>query len=147
MTKSSPMSSRLSARNQRDAQKALLWSGPVVLLQFVLFLVIGVGLAAFYRAQPPAVPFKFKEAPPGVVGIRVEPGRLPDRHQAEEITQLEGDKGAEHQVEKAKRDDGLDGANLEDGFQVEIGAVLKAAARPWPAKELFEQAKRHPTND
>jgi Na+/proline symporter len=47
----------LSARSQRDAQKALLWSGPVVLLQFALFLAIGLGLAAFYQAQPPAQPF------------------------------------------------------------------------------------------
>jgi SSS family transporter len=47
----------LSARSQRDAQKALLWSGPVVLLQFALFLAIGLGLAAFYQAHPPAQPF------------------------------------------------------------------------------------------
>jgi Na+/proline symporter len=47
----------LSARSQRDAQKALLWSGPLVLLQFALFLAIGLGLSAFYRAHPPAQPF------------------------------------------------------------------------------------------
>jgi SSS family transporter len=47
----------LSARSQRDAQKALLWSGPVVLTQFALFLVIGLGLSAFYAAHPPAAAF------------------------------------------------------------------------------------------
>ncbi|MCC7398413.1 MAG: sodium:solute symporter [Planctomycetes bacterium] len=69
----------LSARSLSDARKALLWSGPVVLLQFVLFLVIGVGLAAFYRAQPPAVPFVSNDRafadfivhhlPTGLIGI------------------------------------------------------------------------------
>jgi solute:Na+ symporter, SSS family len=47
----------LSARSQRDAQKALLWSGPIVLVQFVFFLLLGLGLSAFYAAHPPAVPF------------------------------------------------------------------------------------------
>ena len=48
----------LSARNQRDAQLALLWSGPVVLLQFALFLGIGLALSQFYAAHPPAEPFQ-----------------------------------------------------------------------------------------
>ena len=47
----------LSARSQGDAQKALLWSGPLVLLQFALFLAIGLGLSAFYAAHPPSEPF------------------------------------------------------------------------------------------
>ncbi|MCA8964578.1 MAG: sodium:solute symporter [Planctomycetes bacterium] len=47
----------LSARSQRDAQKALLWSGPIVLVQFAFFLLLGLGLAAFYAANPPATPF------------------------------------------------------------------------------------------
>jgi Na+/proline symporter len=47
----------LSARSLRDAQKALLWSGPLVFAQFALFLAIGHGLAAFYAANPPAQPF------------------------------------------------------------------------------------------
>lgn len=69
----------LSARSLGDAKKALLWSGPVVLLQFALFLVIGVGLAAFYRAHPPATPFQgndrafadfiVHQLPVGLVGI------------------------------------------------------------------------------
>ena len=39
----------LSARNQRDASLALGISGFIVLLQFALFLLIGVGLAATVR--------------------------------------------------------------------------------------------------
>jgi solute:Na+ symporter, SSS family len=69
----------LSARSQRDAQKALLWSGPLVLSQFALFLAIGLGLAAFYRQTPPATPFArgdqvfadfiVHHLPTGLVGI------------------------------------------------------------------------------
>lgn len=39
----------LCARNRRDASLALIASGFVVLLQFALFLTVGVGLAVFYR--------------------------------------------------------------------------------------------------
>jgi SSS family transporter len=42
----------LCARNLRDARKALAWSGPVVLLQFAFFLVVGVALYAFYQQNP-----------------------------------------------------------------------------------------------
>jgi solute:Na+ symporter, SSS family len=45
----------LCARSQRDAGRALLLSGFVVLLQFTLFLLLGVALAAFYhRFEPPS---------------------------------------------------------------------------------------------
>ena len=47
----------LAARNRRQSQGALLASGVVVLLQFSLFLVVGVVLYAFYQHFPPAVPF------------------------------------------------------------------------------------------
>jgi solute:Na+ symporter, SSS family len=47
----------LSARSLRDAQKALLWSGPLVMAQFALFLAIGLGLSAFYTAHPPVNTF------------------------------------------------------------------------------------------
>lgn len=47
----------LCARNQRDASLALGLSGPVVLLQFAFFLLIGTALYAFYLQNPPAVPF------------------------------------------------------------------------------------------
>jgi SSS family transporter len=47
----------LAARNRRQSQGALLASGIVVLLQFTLFLIVGVVLYAFYEHFPPLVPF------------------------------------------------------------------------------------------
>ena len=47
----------LCARSLRDAQRALVLSGFVVLLQFALFLGIGLLLWVFYRERPPAAPF------------------------------------------------------------------------------------------
>ncbi len=44
-------------RSERQAAKALLLSGLVVLMQFVLFLLLGAALASFYVQQPPAEPF------------------------------------------------------------------------------------------
>lgn len=41
----------LTTRNITDSQKALVWSGVVVALQFTLFLGIGLLLYAFYDAQ------------------------------------------------------------------------------------------------
>lgn len=48
----------LSARNERQAQMALLSSGVAVFFQFSMFLVIGVMLFAFYKLFPPSVSFK-----------------------------------------------------------------------------------------
>jgi Na+/proline symporter len=45
----------LTARSQQGAAVALVASGVVVCLQFVLFLAIGVGLAAFFQAYPEEV--------------------------------------------------------------------------------------------
>lgn len=69
----------LAARSQRDAARALLLSGPVVLLQFAFFLILGIALSAFYAANPPAVPFTKSDdvfadfivhhLPIGVVGV------------------------------------------------------------------------------
>jgi SSS family transporter len=69
----------LCARSQREAGRAVWVSGVVVLLQFGLFLVIGVGLYAFYQAYPPAVPFDrpdrvfvrfiVEQLPRGMVGL------------------------------------------------------------------------------
>ncbi|MEZ5962812.1 MAG: sodium/solute symporter [Planctomycetota bacterium] len=69
----------LAARRQRDAARALLLSGPVVLVQFAFFLLLGLGLSAFYAAHPPAVAFTRSDAvfadfivhhlPTGIVGI------------------------------------------------------------------------------
>jgi SSS family transporter len=44
----------LTTRNVHDSQKALVWSGVVVALQFALFLVIGLLLYGFYNAQSAA---------------------------------------------------------------------------------------------
>ncbi len=43
----------LSARSQSEAGRALMLSGVVVLFQFMLFLLIGIGLAAFFAEHPP----------------------------------------------------------------------------------------------
>jgi solute:Na+ symporter, SSS family len=69
----------LSARSLKDAQRALLWSGPVVLVQFTFFLVLGLGLSAFYAAHPPEVAFQKPDRvfahfivhhlPSGLVGV------------------------------------------------------------------------------
>jgi SSS family transporter len=48
----------LAAKSQSEAGLALSLSGVVVLLQFAFFLVLGVGLAAFYVHHAPATPFK-----------------------------------------------------------------------------------------
>jgi len=70
----------LAARSLADARRALLWSGPIVLAQFALFLLIGLGLHAFHAAHPTAAPtftkgdqvfadFIVRELPRGLVGI------------------------------------------------------------------------------
>lgn len=69
----------LSARGLPDARRALCTSGVVVLAQFAFFLLIGVGLWAFYQIHPPAVPFDrpdrvfarfiLDELPTGLVGL------------------------------------------------------------------------------
>ena len=42
----------LTCRNMRDSQKALVLSGFVVLFQFMLFLIIGIMLFAYYKFYP-----------------------------------------------------------------------------------------------
>jgi len=69
----------LCARSRAEAARALGLSGVVVLVQFALFLLIGVGLFVFYQAFPPAVPFQLpdrvfvrflvEQLPSGVVGL------------------------------------------------------------------------------
>jgi solute:Na+ symporter, SSS family len=41
----------LSARSRRDAALAVVLSGFVVFVQFLLFVIVGLGLAAFYQGQ------------------------------------------------------------------------------------------------
>jgi SSS family transporter len=69
----------LSARGLPEARRALCVSGLVVVAQFALFLLIGVGLWSFYQLHPPAVPFDrpdrvfarfiLDELPVGLVGL------------------------------------------------------------------------------
>ena len=69
----------LAARNLSDARRALIASGFVVLAQFALFLLIGVGLYCFYQLFPPEVAFDradrvfarfiLDEIPVGVLGV------------------------------------------------------------------------------
>lgn len=48
----------LSARGLTDARRALLLSGVAAVVQFALFLAIGVGLFAFYQETSPAIAFE-----------------------------------------------------------------------------------------
>jgi SSS family transporter len=68
----------LSARSRRQAAWALIASGWVILAQFALFLLIGVGLFVLYRHAPPAVAlakdeefasFVIRYLPTGVLGL------------------------------------------------------------------------------
>jgi Na+/proline symporter len=71
----------LCSRSAQQAMGALLVSGVIVFVQFLLFLLIGVGLFAFYRHFPPAAAFQrtdqvfptfiVSELPAGVVGLIV----------------------------------------------------------------------------
>jgi SSS family transporter len=65
----------LASENLRDARKALIGSGIAVILQFGLFLVIGLGLHAFYAGRTFATPdeifpkFIVEVMPPGLTGL------------------------------------------------------------------------------
>lgn len=69
----------LCARKLADARRAIWVGGFVVLAQFTLFLVIGVGLFVFYQSFPPEVAFDrtdrvfarfiLDEMPVGILGI------------------------------------------------------------------------------
>ncbi len=67
----------LSARSLRDAQRAIIGSGIAIILQFTLFLMIGVGLFVLYGGrQFPAADaifptFIIERMPPGLVGLIV----------------------------------------------------------------------------
>src|SRR6185312_7499245 len=47
----------LAARNQRESQTAMLFSGAVILVQFALFLLVGAGLWVYYRTLVPLASF------------------------------------------------------------------------------------------
>jgi len=65
----------LASADLRDARKSLIGSGIVVIAQFALFLLIGVGLFSFYRGETFARPdeifpkFIVEVMPPGLTGI------------------------------------------------------------------------------
>ncbi|MBA3889913.1 MAG: sodium/solute symporter [Gemmatimonadaceae bacterium] len=65
----------LASQNLRDARRALIGSGIMVLAQFALFLLIGIGLWAYYDAQTFAVAdsifprFIIEGMPAGMTGL------------------------------------------------------------------------------
>jgi SSS family transporter len=65
----------LSAKNLRDGQKAIVGSGIVVFVQFALFLLIGLGLWAYYQGRVFPLTdqifptFIIDRMPPGLVGL------------------------------------------------------------------------------
>ncbi|HSM35598.1 MAG TPA: sodium:solute symporter [Longimicrobiales bacterium] len=67
----------LAAGGLSAARKAVVWSGVLVLLQFTLFLFVGVGLFAYYGGRPFATndevlaTFVIERFPPGLAGLIV----------------------------------------------------------------------------
>ena len=67
----------MSSRSLRDAQRAIIGSGIVVFFQFFLFLMIGLGLWAFYQGRVFPLTdqifptFILEHMPPGLVGLIV----------------------------------------------------------------------------
>jgi SSS family transporter len=69
----------LAARNLRESRLALLSSGVVIFLQFLLFLLIGVGLFVFYSLHPTVFKspdrifptFIVHEMPHGIAGLLI----------------------------------------------------------------------------
>jgi Na+/proline symporter len=67
----------MSSRSLKDAQRAIVGSGFVVFCQFFLFLLIGLGLWAFYQGRTFAATdqifptFILEHMPPGLVGLIV----------------------------------------------------------------------------
>lgn len=64
----------LSTRNLKDSQKAIIGSGVIVILQFAIFLVLGVMLYAYYgslnvKSDEIFPMFIINVLPPGVTGI------------------------------------------------------------------------------
>jgi SSS family solute:Na+ symporter len=69
----------LAARSERDSRRALLTSGVIVLIQFTVFLLIGVLLFVFSQHAPLLAPgeradrilplFLVREMPPGLAGL------------------------------------------------------------------------------
>ncbi|MEX0935782.1 MAG: sodium:solute symporter [Gemmatimonadota bacterium] len=67
----------LTCRDLESSRKAIIGSGVVVVVQFAVFLMVGIGLWAFYDAREFAVSdtifatFIIEELPPGVTGLLI----------------------------------------------------------------------------
>jgi solute:Na+ symporter, SSS family len=67
----------LASRSLKDGQRAIIGSGFVVFAQFTLFLMVGIGLFAFYHGRTFATSdqifptFILEQMPPGLVGLIV----------------------------------------------------------------------------
>lgn len=67
----------LTCKDLRASQKALVWSGLAVLVQFFLFLVVGLGLWRFYQGRAFEVSdeifarFIVESLPPGITGLLI----------------------------------------------------------------------------
>lgn len=67
----------LTCRDLPSSQKALIGSGVVVIVQFLLFLVVGLGLWAFYEGRPFESSdeifalFIVEQLPPGITGLLI----------------------------------------------------------------------------
>ena len=69
----------LAARNEKDSRRALLTSGGIIVMQFTIFLLIGVLLFVFAQHAPLLAPgertdrilplFLVREMPPGLAGL------------------------------------------------------------------------------
>ncbi|MEC7679299.1 MAG: sodium:solute symporter [Planctomycetota bacterium] len=68
----------LAARSRRDASKAVIFSGFIVMGQFILFLIIGIALACYYERVVPTTfekndevfaTFVVEQLPIGLVGL------------------------------------------------------------------------------
>ena len=67
----------LTCKDHRSAQKVLVGSGAVVILQFLLFLIVGLGLWSFYggrdftRSADIFALFIVEQLPPGLTGLLI----------------------------------------------------------------------------
>ena len=67
----------LTCRDLESSQKALIGSGVAVIFQFILFLVVGLGLWAFYQARTFErsdeifATFIVEQLPPGITGLLI----------------------------------------------------------------------------
>ncbi len=67
----------LTCKNLKASQKALVWSAVVVMAQFLIFLLVGLGLWVFYggisfeRSDEIFARFIVEQLPPGVTGLLI----------------------------------------------------------------------------